>query len=159
MIPFGRIAIRCVPGGTDHQSHFTDDEKKTLMTLWAISPSPLMLGGNLPDYDERTVALVTNPRLLAVDQDPLGQSGERIATFAGGREIWLKRLKEDGVAVGLFNRSALPQTISLRADAVGLNGVYHAVDAWSQKDAGTLDKGALSFNVPSHGAIMLLLHR
>jgi alpha-galactosidase len=157
MIPFGRIAIRCVPGGVDHRSHFTFEEQRTLMTLWAIAPSPLMLGGNLPDTDEKTLALLTNPRVLAVNQDSLGRPGERVASFAGGREIWVKSLNDHAIAVGLFNRAAASQTVYLRTDDVGLIGVYHVIDAWDGGDAGTLSDSGLSFALPPHGATMLLL--
>jgi alpha-galactosidase len=157
MIPFGRIAIRCVPGGVDHRSHLTFDEQKTLMTLWAIAPSPFMLGGNLPDTDEKTLALLTNQRVLAVNQDSLGRPGERVASFAGGREIWLKSLNDRAVAVGLFNRAAVRQTVYLRSDDVGLTGVYHAIDAWDGRDAGTLNGSGLPFALAPHGAVMLLL--
>ena len=157
MIPFGRIAIRCVPGGVDHRSHFTFDEQKTLMTLWAIAPSPLMLGGNIPDTDEKTLALLTNPRVLAVNQDSLARPGERVASFAGGREIWLKRLNDRTVAVGLFNRAAASQTVYLRSNDVGLSGMYHVIDAWDGGDAGMLNDSGLPFALPPHGAAMLLL--
>jgi hypothetical protein len=159
MIPFGRIGIRCQPAGTDHRSHFTDDEKKMLMTLWAIAPSPLMLGGNLPDTDEQTLALLTNPRVLAVNQDPLGQPAERAAKSAGGGEIWLKHLKGDAVAVGLFNRGAVQQIIKLRAEDFGLSGVYHALDAWDGKDIASFGKSTWSVTLPPHGAAMLMLRR
>ena len=42
MIPFGRIGIRSV--GNDRRTHFTRDEEVTLMSLWSLRPSPLMLG-------------------------------------------------------------------------------------------------------------------
>lgn len=46
----------------------THDQQHTLMSLWAIARSPLMLGGDLPTNDEFTLALLTNDEVLAVDQ-------------------------------------------------------------------------------------------
>jgi alpha-galactosidase len=116
-----------------------------------------MLGGNLPDTDGKTLALLTNPRVLAVDQDPLGQPGKRMASFAGNREIWVKSLNDHALAVGLFNRAAVGQTIYLRADDVGLSGVYHVMDAWDGGEGGVLNDTGLKFDVPPHGAAMLIM--
>ena len=51
MIPLGHIGIKCTIAGGDRQTRFTRDEQRTLMSLWALAPSPLMLGNNLPDID------------------------------------------------------------------------------------------------------------
>ncbi|NML66576.1 Melibiase subfamily [Hymenobacter sp. RP-2-7] len=65
MLPLGRLGIRA-ERGDDRQSRFTPDEQRTLMTLWSIFRSPLMFGGDLPSTDAATLALLTNPRVLAV---------------------------------------------------------------------------------------------
>ena len=49
-------------------THFTHDEQQTMMTLWSIARSPLILGANLPENDDFTLSLLTNDELLAVDQ-------------------------------------------------------------------------------------------
>lgn len=71
MIPLGHIAIRSKCGGVDHLTKLAPDEQMALMSLWAIAPSPLMLGMNLPDNDAWTLSLLTNDEVLAVNQDPL----------------------------------------------------------------------------------------
>lgn len=67
MLPLGRLGIRA-ERGDDRQTRFTLDEQRTLMTLWSVFRSPLMFGGDLPSTDAATLALVTNPRVLAVHQ-------------------------------------------------------------------------------------------
>lgn len=67
MLPLGRIAIRG-ERGNDRMSLLTRDEQVTLMTLWAIFRSPLMMGGDLPSNDEFTLKLLTNREVLAVNQ-------------------------------------------------------------------------------------------
>jgi len=54
--------------GQPRQSRLSHDEQRTLMTLWSIFPSPLMIGGELPKADAWIVSLLTNPEVLAVDQ-------------------------------------------------------------------------------------------
>jgi alpha-galactosidase len=67
MLPLGRLGIRA-ERGDDRQSRFTKDEQRTLMTLWSIFRSPLMFGGDLPSTNAATLALITNPRVLAVNR-------------------------------------------------------------------------------------------
>ena len=78
MIPFGHICQRNCDVRPDRWTRFTRDEQLTLMSLWALAPSPLMLGMNLPDNDEWTTAILTNPEVLAVDQDSLGKPAQRV---------------------------------------------------------------------------------
>jgi len=66
MIPFGNIRTW---NEKDHQTHFTKDEHYTLMTLWSIARSPLILGANLPNNDDFTLSLLTNDEVIAVDQN------------------------------------------------------------------------------------------
>jgi alpha-galactosidase len=67
MLPLGRLGIRA-ERGDDRQTRFTKDEQRTLMTLWSIFRSPLMFGGDLPSTNAATLALITNPRVLAVNR-------------------------------------------------------------------------------------------
>jgi alpha-galactosidase len=66
MLPLGNVRAWQT---TDNWTHFTKDEQFTLMTLWCIARSPLILGGNLPNNDDFTLALLTNDEVLAVNQN------------------------------------------------------------------------------------------
>lgn len=86
MLPLGRIGIRA-ERGDNRMSMFTRDEQYTLMSLFLICRSPLMIGGNLPDNDQFTLSLITNEEALAVLQKSknnkfLFHDGERIAWAA-----------------------------------------------------------------------------
>ena len=65
MIPFGNIRAWTTNGWT----HFTRDEHYTLMTLWGIARSPLILGGNLPKNDDFELSLLTNDEVITVNQN------------------------------------------------------------------------------------------
>ena len=65
MIPFGNVRAWTTNGWT----HFTHDEHYTLMTLWSIGRSPLILGGNLPKNDDFTLSLLVNDEVIAVNQN------------------------------------------------------------------------------------------
>ena len=51
------------------KTHFTRDEQITLMSLWSIARSPLMIGADLTKLDDFTLSLLTNDEVLAVDQN------------------------------------------------------------------------------------------
>src|SRR5699024_7725375 len=65
MLPLGRIGIRA-ERGEPRDDLLTPDERRTLMTLWVIARSPLMVGGDLPTSDPATIALLQNADVLAV---------------------------------------------------------------------------------------------
>jgi hypothetical protein len=62
MIPIGTIEM-------GRRTWFTHDEELTLMTLWCIARSPLMIGADLARLDGATLALLTNDEVIAVNQD------------------------------------------------------------------------------------------
>jgi alpha-galactosidase len=62
MLPLGTIAMG------KRQTNFTPDEQVTLMSLWCIARSPLILGADLTKLDSATRALITNDDVIAVDQ-------------------------------------------------------------------------------------------
>jgi len=66
MLPLGNVRAW---QASDNWTRFTQHEQLTLMTLWCIARSPLILGGNLPGNDEFTLALLTNDEVLAVNQN------------------------------------------------------------------------------------------
>jgi hypothetical protein len=67
MLPEGYLGPH--PGwGEPRQSSYTQDEQRTEMTLWAISRSPLIFGGNLTKLDDFTRSLMTNKELMEIDQ-------------------------------------------------------------------------------------------
>ncbi len=67
MLPVGPMAQRAMRGAP-RLSHFTQDEQYTMMTLWAMFRSPLMLGCNLPELDDFTLKLITNDEVIKINQ-------------------------------------------------------------------------------------------
>ena len=48
---------------------FTKDEQVTMLTLWSIFRSPLMIGGEMTGFDEFTMSLLTNERILKMHKN------------------------------------------------------------------------------------------
>ncbi|MGC4087577.1 MAG: NPCBM/NEW2 domain-containing protein [Polyangiaceae bacterium] len=80
---------------------FSPDEQRTMMSLWSIARSPLMHGGDLTRTDPATLALLTNPEVLSVNQ----HSSDNCQLFArDGRIAWRAQVPDsDDLYVALFN--------------------------------------------------------
>jgi len=153
MLPVGHLSVGNRSVGEDRRTHFTDNEQLTLLSLWALLPAPLMVGANLPDNDPRTRALLTNPEVLAVNQDALGTPGTRVSP-PGDQEVWVKPLADGSRAAGLFNKSFFPQLVTVRWSDLGISGVPTMRDLWQRRDIGAQAFGYATV-VPAHGAVLL----
>ena len=153
MIPLGKIALRSKLGGNPHWTHFTRDEQRTLLTLWALAPSPLMLGMNLPENDEWTTALLTNPEVMAVNQDKLGKPAKRMFQRGVTAEIWARELTDTGLVVGLFNRTEQSVTVSYDWHAEGFSAIPQVRDLWLRKDLPK--QKVFTAEIPAHGSLLL----
>ncbi len=65
MLPLGRIGGG-FGEGQERSTNLTHDEQRTLMTLWCIFGSPLMLGAEMTKLDDWTLSLLTNRDILAM---------------------------------------------------------------------------------------------
>jgi hypothetical protein len=154
MLPFGHLGHRCeAAGDKPRDTHFTHDEQITVMSLWAINASPLMLGMNLPENDQWTNALITNDEVLAIDQDKLGSCAV-LLPLSGKATIWRKRLSDGAFAIGLFNRTNTPINLSLKWPPVGLSGSQTVRDVWQHEDL-NIENEILKVKLPPHGVALL----
>lgn len=68
MLPLGTLQ-----NGT-RKTNFTPDEQRTMMSLWAIAKSPLMLGADMRKLDDATLSLLTNEAMLRINQESVGNA-------------------------------------------------------------------------------------
>jgi alpha-galactosidase len=129
------------------------DEYLTHMTLWCLLAAPLLAGNDLSKMTPETVAILTNPEVVAVDQDPLGIQGHRVAQ-EGQLEVWVKPLGDGSKAVGLFNRGESPMPVTAWFRDVGVGDTASVRDLWERRDLGTF-KSSFTAQVPRHGAVMI----
>ena len=130
-----------------------DEEYRTQMSLWCILAAPLFAGNDLTQMKPATLALLTNPEVIAIDQDAAGVQGH-CAKQIGPTAIWTKALADGSTAVGLFNYDAHPMTITANFKELGLPETIQARDPWLRKDLGTFH-GSFTFSLPRHGGILL----
>ncbi len=155
MLPLGYLGPRN-EWHTSGQTTFTRNEQVTIMSLWSMLPSPLMYGGNPArlNSDAWTVALLTNPEVMAVNQDVLGARGKRMT--AGANEIWVRDLSGGRKAVAFFNRGTQDATMSATFATIGVTGTPVVRDLWRRADVTGMTTG-LSASVPGGAALMYTL--
>ena len=136
--------------GNGKMSH---DEYLTHMSLWSILAAPLLAGNDLSKMTRETLAILTNPEVVAVNQDRKGVQGHRVWE-EGPYEVWMKPLADGGTAVGLFNRGEDAATVAVDFSTIGVSGSAALRDLWGRKDLGTFS-GRYSAKVPKHGVVMI----
>ncbi len=132
----------------------SDTEYKSEFSLWSEMAAPLIIGTDLRKATAGTLAIYSNPDVIAVDQDPLGKQGTLVSS-AGGLDVFAKPLAGGDVAVALFNENGTAATVSTTASSVGLPSKplgYQLKDLWSKKVSQSA--GRISAFVPAHGTVM-----
>ena len=118
---------------TDVRRPLTDAETRTHFGMWCLLGAPLMVGTDLTDLAETDRTLLTNERLIDIDQDPLGAQGRPVRRD-GDAEVWHKPLADGGAAVALCNlgeRVREIRTAVARIDTVAEADGYRIQDCWS----------------------------
>ena len=120
--------------------------------MWSILAAPLIAGNDIRSMTDSIKEILMNKEVVAVDQDKKGAQGTRVRKD-GELEVWKKPLAQ-GVAVGLFNRSADTQKITVKWSEVGITKKGPKVrDLWAHKDLTAASD--FTAEVPSHGVVML----
>ncbi len=57
----------------------TANEDRTHFSLWAIAKAPLIIGCDVRNISAAALSTLTNPEVIAVNQDPLGIQGKKVA--------------------------------------------------------------------------------
>ena len=130
-----------------------DDEYRTHMSLWSILAAPLIAGNDLSKMTPYTVELLTNREVLAVDQDPLGKQGYRVAQ-EGPFEVWMKPMADGSRVVGLFNRQRSTEQMTVDFSQIGITSEATVRDLWLKKDMGVFKEKFSAF-VPRHGVVLV----
>jgi len=133
-------------------------QARTEMSLWAMSGAPLLAGNNMVTMSAATAAILKNPEVVAIDQDPRGLQGAKIAEDSAGVQVYGKVLSGSGRrAVVLLNRTSSAATITVRWADLGLTAAPASVrDVW----AGSATNGvATSYStaVPANDSVLLTI--
>jgi alpha-galactosidase len=148
MLPLGRLALG------DRDTKFTPAEQQTLMTLWAIARSPLIMGGDLRHLDERTLKLLTNRNVIAVNQ---ASRENRHVEMPRGARAWIARPEgSEDYYLALFNLKETPSAVELTLPEIGVKGPKSVRDLWANTTE-KLSGPRMKKRLPPHGSTLLRL--
>lgn len=152
MLPVGRIRITA--DGKGAYTRFTQDEQITMMTLWAMFRSPLMIGAEMRDNDDFTLSLLTNRDVLRLTTNSYGAT----QLFRDDQKAAWQSFDDDGsVYAALFNLSDAAATVSLGLDGMEIpGGAYSVRELWTGKGMGVTD-AYIRADLPPHGAALYKL--
>lgn len=132
----------------------TATEGQAQFDMWAMLSAPLIIGTDVRTLSQPTIDMLSNPEVIAIDQDTTGGQGTLLSGAGAEQQVWVKTLANGERAVALFNRGDSAQLISTTAAALGLP----AAPAYSLRDVvrhhTTSTSGRIAADVPSHGAVL-----
>ncbi len=111
MLPIGPIRQT---EGQSNRTKFTHDEQRTMLTLWSIFRSPLIIGGDMTGFDAFTMELVTNQRVLAMHRSSR-HAHQVWHRHIGGTEfiLWTSVCADGGQYAAVFNAGGDSGTVSV----------------------------------------------
>ena len=151
MLPLGYLGKGF---GHEWKCNFTPEEQITMMTLWCIFRSPLMLGCELTKLDNETLSLLTNAKVLRL-----------LSHSANGRQlrknkdqaIWYSEDTEDGsFYLAFFNFTEETATLLIDASNCGLTSFdsIECQELWSNEILPSTSS-SLTLEVARHGAKLI----
>jgi hypothetical protein len=156
MLPLGRICKRG-PKMPERDSQLTPAEAKVMLTLWCLFRSPLMIGGHLPETDATTISLLTNPEVLAVNQECLG--GQPLRSAAEGTPVWVSDYPgSSDKAVGVFNLRDTACEVAIPLQELGFTSAVSVRDLWAQCTLGRMEE-KLRLELPPHSSALWRISR
>jgi hypothetical protein len=161
MLPFGKMRINGTDGAlarvigkspeetVNEYSRLSKDEKYTVMGLWSIFRSPLMIGGNLLDIDKHSLKLLSNEEVLDVNQN---STNNRELRTSDKEIVWIAEDPDTGgIYVALFNiGNTGPIKIKIKLNELELSGKQKVRDLWKRQNIGKF-QDEFSATVNSHG--------
>jgi alpha-galactosidase len=134
MLPLGYLGP--APGwGKPRQARLSHHEQQMLMTLWAIFPSPLMVGGDLTAADAWTKSLLTNADVIAMNQH---STNNHPAIATDKLVVWVAdSTQNNGNYIAACNRGSELAEIRYPWKDLELSGREYALrELWRHEDAG-----------------------
>ena len=146
------------------------NEERAHFSMWCMLAAPLIAGNDMNNMSDATREILTNPEVIAVDQDTLGIQGFKYSA-RDGVEVWFKPLADGDWAMCVLNRNHDAKTISfdwkneavtdnLSKRAADFSGTtYNLQNLWTKQSAGTTKEILSARNSRHHDVLMFRLKK
>ena len=133
-----------------NRTKFTENEQITMLTLWSIFRSPLMIGGEMTGFDGFTMSLLTNEEILKMHKNARHSHQVWRREINGSEYIlWTAANAEGGGYFALFNAGEKNGTVKLDLADLEAADKLDCTELWSGEKA--VFDGFAEISVPSHG--------
>lgn len=148
MLPIGSIRQDY---NVNETTAFTHEEQRTMMTLWGIFRSPLMIGGEMTKFDDFTLNLVTNQDILRMNENSRNAHQVWRRVINGVEHVlWTANSKDGGHYFALFNIGNEDSEIKLDLSDLEIEGKIEATELWSGKT--DIAENSVNISIKSHDA-------
>jgi len=150
-------------------AHLSQAQSRTMFSLWSVMAAPLLIGSNIRALDSWDLQTYSNAEVIAIDQDPLGRQGVRLAgqnlyqgTTKTTYNVWGKKLQDGSAAFLFLNNANTAADVTCGAacfDQMGFKPTdqLQVRDLWAHKDLGTVPAtGYTAKNVEATGGSVTL---
>ena len=131
---------------TEEEAHFG---------IWCIMSSPLLLGCDIEYIPEETMKIITNPELIAINQDRLGLQAH-VVQHVGETYVFAKDILEkwgNTRAVALYNPADTSMRFTLTPEEIEMTGTLTVRDLNLNADLG--ECFSIEMTLPPHSAKIL----
>lgn len=137
----------------------SEAEERTHFGMWCIQSSPLLIGCDMTTIPARSLALLKNKELIAINQDPLALQAY-VVKVQNGVYLYVKdvlTLNGRTRAVAIYNPTDQEQSFTLNMSDVDLEGKVKVRDVFAHKDMQEVPQGIMSIKVPRHDTRIFIL--
>ncbi len=134
-----------------NRTKFTQNEQITMLTLWCIFRSPLMIGGEMTGFDDFTMSLLTNEAILNMHKNSRHSHQVWRREIDGVEHIlWTSVSAEGGQYIAVFNAGEKDSEIDINMEDLEIYKDVTCTELWSGKKEDVSSK--LHVTLGTHGA-------
>lgn len=150
MLPLGYLGKGF---GEERMTRFTKEEQRTMMTMWCLFGSPLMLGCEMTKLDDWTLSLLTNKEILAMLTP---KCIPHQICLNDSKAVWTAHNAEtDASYLALFNLSDEPAPVSVSWKELQMGMVPERLtELWTHEYACVDAAGMVTAALPAHGSVV-----
>lgn len=148
MLPIGPVRQDYDPSDW---TKFTEDEQTTMITLWSIFRSPLIIGGEMTGFDDFTIGLLTNEEILKMHRNARHSHQVWRKEIDGTEHIlWTAASADGGQYIAVFNTGERDSEVEISLSDLELYEAVAGYELWSGEKLKAADH--ISVSLKKHGA-------
>lgn len=139
-------------------TQFTKQEQITMLTLWSIFRSPLIIGGEMTKFDNFTMSLLTNKDILSMHKNARHSHQVWRRKISGIEHIlWTAHCSHGGVYFAIFNVGDNDSNIKIPLSDLEIFHPVNGKELWSGKQISARD--TITVELEKHGAKVYLIDK